>query len=80
MSTASATVKGRNLISGRWLPANGASFESHNPARNAEIVGVFPASSPNLAHEAVSPAASAGPTCSTTSPRSSSARRTTWPN
>src|SRR5579859_7073714 len=61
MSTATATIKGRNLISGRWLPAKGASFESQNPARTTEVVGVFPASSPELAKEAVAAARAAYP-------------------
>ncbi len=59
MSTASATLKGRNLISGRWLPADGTSFESQNPARTSEVVGVFPASSPELAKQAVAAARTA---------------------
>jgi aldehyde dehydrogenase (NAD+) len=61
MSNATATITGRNLISGRWLPAKGSSFESQNPARNTEIIGVFPASSPELATEAVAAARAAYP-------------------
>ena len=61
MSTANATIRGRNLISGRWLPADGASFESHNPARTTEVVGVFPASSVDSAKEAVAAARAAYP-------------------
>jgi aldehyde dehydrogenase (NAD+) len=61
MSTATATIKGRNLISGRWLPTNSASFESQNPARTTEVVGVFPASNPDVAKEAVASARAAFP-------------------
>ena len=38
----SATLTGRNLIAGRWLPANGERFESRSPARESEVLGVFP--------------------------------------
>ena len=41
-----APLTGRNLIAGRWLPSNGARFESHSPSRVQEVLGVFPASTP----------------------------------
>jgi aldehyde dehydrogenase (NAD+) len=54
-------IQGRNLIAGRWLDANGTSFESTNPARTAEVIGVFPASTPAQANEAVAAARAAYP-------------------
>src|SRR5216684_1413514 len=35
-------LTGRHLVAGRWLPANGNRFESHNPAHWDEVIGVFP--------------------------------------
>jgi len=35
-------LTGRHLVAGRWLPANGNLFESHNPAHWDEVIGVFP--------------------------------------
>ncbi len=83
----SATLTGRNLIAGRWQSANGTRFESRSPARESEILGVFPSSSVEEAQAAVAAAqtpsqlggaaaASIAPNCSTTWPRSSSARPT----
>jgi aldehyde dehydrogenase (NAD+) len=54
-------ITGRNLIAGRWLPANGSHFESHNPARTAEVVGVFPTAGPDEAAQAVAAARAAYP-------------------
>ena len=82
MSTATAAVTGRHLIAGRWLTPAGRTFESHNPARTQEVVGVFPTATAAEADAAVTaaPAASTGPSCSTTSPSSSSATPTRSPN
>jgi aldehyde dehydrogenase (NAD+) len=55
----SGTITGRNLIGGQWLPVNGARFESHNPARLAEVLGAFPASTPEQAGRAVAAARAA---------------------
>src|SRR5262245_32472098 len=54
-------IAGRNLIAGRWLPADGDRFESSSPADRGEVVGVFPASSPAAAGEAVAAARAAYP-------------------
>ncbi len=35
-------LTGKHLVAGRWLPANGNQFESHNPAHWDEVIGVFP--------------------------------------
>src|SRR5262245_27209571 len=54
-------VSGRNLIAGRWRPANGDGFESRSPARHAEVVGTFPTAGPAGADEAVAAARAAYP-------------------
>src|SRR4051794_24305429 len=56
-----ATLTGRNLIAGHWQPANGSAFESHSPSRTAEVLGVFPASTPAQADQAVAAARAAYP-------------------
>ncbi len=57
----SATITGSNWIAGRWQPADGARFESHNPARESEVLGVFPATSAEAARQAVVAARTAFP-------------------
>src|SRR5262245_18149606 len=59
MSTTAVT--GRHLIAGDWLPANGRRFESHNPARTDEVVGVFPRATAAEADRAVAAARAADP-------------------
>jgi aldehyde dehydrogenase (NAD+) len=54
-------IAGRNLIAGRWLPVNGDGFESRSPAREDEVIGVFPTSSATQAGEAVNAARAAYP-------------------
>ncbi len=88
---ATAPVTGRHLIAGRWPPRRGRTFASHNPARLDEVIGVFPQAGAEEAGQAVAAARAAypglaahqphssGPSCSTTSPSSSSARPTTSP-
>jgi aldehyde dehydrogenase (NAD+) len=61
MRSAPAPLAGRNLIAGKWLSANGARFDSHNPARFDEVVGAFPASSADDANRAVAAARAAYP-------------------
>src|SRR5947208_4753841 len=63
MSTASTVSRlaGRNLIAGRWTPASGDQFESHNPAHWDEVIGVFPNAGPKEAEEAVMAAREAYP-------------------
>jgi aldehyde dehydrogenase (NAD+) len=46
-------VVGRNYVAGHWLPAGTDTFTSHNPAKQAEVVGLFPRSSVAIAHEAI---------------------------
>jgi aldehyde dehydrogenase (NAD+) len=60
-TTTRERITGRNLIAGRWLPVNGAGFESKSPADAGEIVGVFPASPTTSADEAVAAARAAYP-------------------
>src|SRR5688572_16947461 len=68
MATAtSERMTGRNLIAGRWLPANGAAFESNSPADRREVVGVFPTSDRPAADEAVAAARAAYPSWRRTS-------------
>src|SRR5947207_8347530 len=63
MSTASTVSRlaGRNLIAGRWAPASGDQFESHNPAHWDEVIGVFPNAGPKEAEQAVMAARDAYP-------------------
>jgi len=75
MSTASTVSRltGRNLIAGRWTPASGDQFESHNPAHWDEVIGVFPNAGPKEA-------AFGGQSSSTIWLRLSSASKTDWPS
>jgi aldehyde dehydrogenase (NAD+) len=63
MTALSATVQGSgsHLIAGRWLGSKGTAFESHNPARWDEVIGVFPRATAKEAKEAVAAARSAYP-------------------
>jgi aldehyde dehydrogenase (NAD+) len=61
MPSTLAPIAGRNLIAGKWLSANGARFDSHNPACFDEVVGAFPASSADDASRAVAAARAAYP-------------------
>ncbi len=62
MSTAVATtITGRHLIAGRWWTPKGKSFDSSNPARSDEIIGVFPRASKEEAEQAVAAARGAYP-------------------
>jgi aldehyde dehydrogenase (NAD+) len=67
-TTATApTVIGRHWIAGKWQNANGQSFESHNPARWPEVVGVFPKGTAEDANRAIAAARAAFPTWRRTS-------------
>jgi aldehyde dehydrogenase (NAD+) len=57
----SATLTGKNLIAGRWQSSNGERFESRSPARESEVLGVFPSSSVEEARQAVAAAREAYP-------------------
>src|SRR5262245_32006858 len=61
MPSATDRITGRNLIAGRWLPANGAAFASRSPADRDAVLGEFPSSAPALAGEAVAAARAAYP-------------------
>jgi aldehyde dehydrogenase (NAD+) len=61
MASVPVSVVGRNLINGKWVSANGARFDSHNPARFDEVLGTFPASSASVATEAIAAARAAFP-------------------
>jgi aldehyde dehydrogenase (NAD+) len=65
--SAAASLTGRQLIGGRWLTSAEQSFESHNPARWDEIVGVFPDGGPEQAKAAVAAAREAFPSWRRTS-------------
>src|SRR5262249_37240993 len=69
MSTATApvTVTGRHLIAGRWLTPSGERFESRSPARQDEVVGIFPAGTAAEADQAVAAARAAYPAWRSTS-------------
>lgn len=49
-------ITGKQLINGRWLPATGATFPSHNPAHLKEVVGQFPKGTADDANQAVAAA------------------------
>ncbi len=58
-----------NLIGGSWVPArDGRTFESRNPARKDEVVGVFPRSGPADVESAVAAARKAYPAWRATPP------------
>ena len=57
----SATLTGKNLIAGRWHSGNGERFESRSPARESEVLGVFPCSKSEEARQAVAAAREAYP-------------------
>jgi aldehyde dehydrogenase (NAD+) len=61
VATSTKPLTGRHLIGGSWLPPNGSHFESHNPARLDEVVGVFPAATTAEADAAVVAARKAYP-------------------
>lgn len=61
MSLAAPRVAGRHLIGGQWQEAKGPRFESLNPARSDEVIGVFPAGSAQDANAAVAAARAAYP-------------------
>jgi aldehyde dehydrogenase (NAD+) len=60
-ATAVAAMTGRHLIVGRWLTPAGRHFESHNPARRDEVIGVFPRAGVEEANQAVAAARSVYP-------------------
>lgn len=57
----SSTLQGKHRIAGRWVDSAAKSFESHNPARWDEIVGVFPLGTVEDANNAVAAARAAYP-------------------
>jgi aldehyde dehydrogenase (NAD+) len=63
MATLSAAppVAGRLLIGGEWQAPAGARFESRSPARQDEVIGVFPTATPAEADAAVAAARRAFP-------------------
>jgi aldehyde dehydrogenase (NAD+) len=60
-STTVLKSPGSHLIGGRWQAARGNAFESHNPARWDEVVGVFPAGTAEDANQSVDAARQAFP-------------------
>ena len=60
-TTATPPLTGRNFIAGEWQPPARNPFESHNPARLDEVVGVFPTATAAEANEAVAAARAAYP-------------------
>lgn len=62
MTTATTlSVKGRNLIAGRWLAPESRSFESRNPANTDERIGVFPRTTAEETRQAIEAARKAYP-------------------
>src|SRR5216684_4965099 len=60
-TTATPGITGQHLIAGRWQLPAGHHFESNNPARLDEVVGVFPAATAEEADVAVAAARLAYP-------------------
>src|SRR5262245_30646908 len=60
-TTTLSTITGRHFIAGRWLSPRGRTFESLNPARADEVIGVFPRAGKEEAEQAVAAARSAYP-------------------
>src|SRR5438132_9258819 len=60
-AVASSPLTGRQWIGGRWQAGGARQFESHNPARWDEVVGVFPDGGPEQARQAVAAARAAFP-------------------
>jgi aldehyde dehydrogenase (NAD+) len=54
-------LTGRHLIDGRWRAPTGEQFESHSPARQEEVIGVFPRARADEAAQAVAAARKAYP-------------------
>src|SRR5262249_810382 len=54
-------IAGRHFVAGQWLPAGKDTFASRSPANCNEVVGTFPAGTPNIAHDAVAAAKAAYP-------------------
>jgi aldehyde dehydrogenase (NAD+) len=63
MTTVAATpsVTGHHHIAGRWQTSHGAHFESRNPARQDDVIGVFPTGTVEEADKAVAAARQAFP-------------------
>src|SRR5262249_25771603 len=59
--TSSSPLTGRHLIGGRWRAPAGEQFESQSPARQDEIIGVFPRAGAEEAGQAVAAARTAYP-------------------
>src|SRR5215475_7560374 len=60
-ATAAPPVAGRHLIAGHWQAPTGSHFESRNPARFYEVLGLFPRGTATDAEQAVAAARAAYP-------------------
>ena len=56
-----AGVVGKHFVGGQWLPQSTNTFPSRSPSNLNEIIGIFPAGTPSIAHDAVSSAKKAYP-------------------
>jgi len=56
MAIVASAVRGRHLIAERWIDPSGDHFESRNPARLDDVIGVFPGANAALVNDAVSAA------------------------
>jgi aldehyde dehydrogenase (NAD+) len=61
MATVATAVRGRHRVADRWIDPRGTHFESRNPARLEEVIGVFPVGTSSTAKEAVKAARGAYP-------------------
>jgi aldehyde dehydrogenase (NAD+) len=60
-TTEAPILTGRHLLAGRWVMPSGSRFESHNPARWDEVIGIFPSATTQEAGQAVTAARQAFP-------------------
>ena len=60
-TTITPGITGQQLIAGRWQAPVSHHFESHNPARLDEVIGIFPEATSEIADTAVAAARAAYP-------------------
>lgn len=61
LTVAAPAVVGRNFIDGTWIDPSGVTFESINPARFEQVIGVFPRTDAAGVNDAVAAASRAYP-------------------
>ncbi len=54
-------IVGKHFVAGHWLPAGQDTFASISPSNRNEVIGIFPAGTPENAHDAVAAGKAAFP-------------------